>query len=218
MGRKCLSFVAVALILMAVATTLSAQDAGWTVRVRAISINPNDSSGTIDATGSRVAVDSKIVPEVDFTFKFNERFGMELILATARHDLSASGGLVAGIDLGSIRLLPPTLTFQYYFPTGPHVIPYIGLGVNYTQFSSYNLSSDLRMAGVKGVDFSNSFDVAGQFGLDVFMDKHWLFNFDVKYIRIDTDATIRTVTGAVVDKVSVEVNPWVFGFGVGYRF
>jgi len=55
----------------------------------------------------------------------------------------------------------------------------------------------------------------GQFGLDVFMDKHWLFNFDVKYIRIDTEATIRTVTGAVLDKVSVEVDPRVLGFGSG---
>lgn len=218
MGKKCLSFVAVALVLLAAATAVSAQDTGWTVRVRAISINPNDSSGVIDATGSKVAVDSKIVPEVDFTFRFNERFGMELILATARHDLSATGGLVAGFELGSVRLLPPTLTFQYYFPAGRHVMPYVGFGVNYTQFSSYNLSGDLRMIGVKDVDFSNSFDVAGQFGIDVLMDDHWLFNFDVKYIRINTDATIRMVTGAVLDKVSVDIDPWVFGFGVGYRF
>jgi outer membrane protein len=217
MRKKCIPFLVVALILMTVTTVISAQGAGWTIRLRGISINPNDSSSAIDGTGSKIAVDSAVVPELDFTYKFNERFGIELILATSRHDLTTSGGLIGGIGAGSVRVLPPTLTFQYYFYNGPRFCPYIGLGLNYTRFYSYDLSTALRYAGATGVEFKNSFDVAGQIGTDVYLDKHWLVNFDVKYIRISTDATIDTIYGPL-DPVSVDINPWVFGFGVGYRF
>jgi outer membrane protein len=219
MNRKWYVYAAMGVLLLAVPLFVAAQDdMGWIIRVRGISINPNDSSSAIIGTGTRVAVDSKVVPELDFTFKFNKQFGMELVLATARHDLKTEGGLLGGVSAGSVRILPPTLTFQYYFQTGTAIQPYVGLGVNFTRFYSYNLSTPLRAAGVKTVDFKNSFDVAGQVGFDYNFENHWLFNVDVKYIRISTDAKIRLYTGAELDTVKVDVDPWVFGIGIGYRF
>jgi outer membrane protein len=219
MNRKWYVYAALGVLLLIVPLFTAAQDdMGWIIRVRGISINPNDSSSVIAGTGTRIGVDSKVVPEVDFTFKFNKQFGMELVLATARHDLKTEGGLLGGVSAGSVRILPPTLTFQYYFQTGTAFQPYMGIGVNFTRFYSYNLSTPLRMAGVTSVEFKNSFDVAGQVGMDYNFADHWLFNLDVKYIRISTDVTPRLYTGAPLDIIKVDVDPWVFGIGFGYRF
>jgi outer membrane protein len=51
------------------------------------------------------------------------------------------------------------------------------------------------------------------------MSDRWYLNFDLKYIDIDTDATIKNrSTGERLADVSVDVNPWVPGIGVGYRW
>jgi outer membrane protein len=208
----------VAAVLLALPVLAVAQDQGWEIRVRGISINPNESSDTIAGLGSKVGVDSAVVPEVDFVYRFKRHFGLELVLATARHDLQAKGGLLPGYNLGSVRILPPTLTFQYYFEASDRVEPYVGVGVNWTRFYSYNLPAGLASLGVHSLEFGNSFDFAGQLGMDVKFHDHWLFNVDVKYIRIDTDVGIKLAGGGTLDTVNVRVNPWVFGLGFGYRF
>ena len=218
MKRRGVGIFVLGLVLLALPLAAAAQDQGWEIRLRGISINPNDSSDTIAGLGSDVAVDSAIVPEVDFVYRFQKHFGFELVLATARHDLKASGGILPGYNLGSVRLLPPTFTFQYYFTPNEKIEPYVGIGVNWTRFYSYNLPDGLASLGVKSLDFSNSFDVAAQVGMDVKFNSHWLFNVDVKYVRIDTDVGIRLVTGGTLDTVNVKVDPWIFGVGVGYRF
>lgn len=210
--------VVLAWVLLALPLAAAAQDQGWEIRLRGISINPNDSSDTIAGLGSKASVDSAFVPEVDFVYRFQEHFGFELVLATARHDLKATGGILPGYNLGSVRILPPTLTFQYYFMPSEKFEPYVGAGVNWTRFSSYDLPAGLASLGVKSLDFSNSFGAAAQVGMDVKFNKHWLFNVDVKYIWINTDVDIHLITGGKLDTINVKVDPWVFGVGVGYRF
>jgi outer membrane protein len=218
MRSRSVGIVVIAWILLALPLVAVAQDQGWEVRLRGISINPNDSSDTISGLGSKVAVDSAFVPELDFVYRFQRHFGLELILATARHDLEATGGLLPGYNLGSVRILPPTLTFQYYFTPNEKFEPYVGVGVNWTQFSSYDLPTGLASLGVRSLEFSDSFNAAAQVGMDVKFDKHWLFNVDVKYIWLDTDVGIKLVTGGTLDTINVKINPWVFGIGVGYKF
>ena len=41
----------------------------------------------------------------------------------------------------------------------------------------------------------------------------WFFNFDVRYIDIDTKAKL---DGASLG--TVEIDPWIFGAHIGYRF
>ncbi len=189
----------------------------WIVRLRVINIDPNESSDKIGETGTEVAVDSATVPEVDVTYNFTKRLGLELVAAIADHDLNASGGALNGADLGTVSILPPTLVLQFHpFPGGLFDF-YIGAGVNYTNFYDYDLSSDLAGIGVTDIDFDSSFGLAGDIGLNVFFGDHFHLNGDIKYIQISTDAKIRTADG-VLDTVSVDVDPWVFGLGVGWKF
>lgn len=220
--RSRILVLAVILIL----SVASAQAGDWKLRLRVIDISPDDSSSEIVVpdgeggfvnTGTGVAVDSAIVPEVDVTYMFKDNLGIELIAALAPHDLSTSGGLLGGADAGTVDVLPPTLTVQYFFLTDGALQPYIGAGVNFTTFPSYDLSDDLEDLGITDVEFSDSFGFAGNAGIDFYLGDHWLLNADVKYIQIDTDADL-IVDGDTLETVSVDINPWVFGAGVGYRF
>ncbi len=52
-----------------------------------------------------------------------------------------------------------------------------------------------------------------QGGIDFDVNENWFFNVDVKYIDINTDVTINNAITADVD-----IDPWVFGIGIGRRF
>lgn len=210
--KACLVFALMLLVLPAVA---QAQES-WIFRVRAIDIAPDSSSSEILNTGTSVDVDSAWTLEVDLTYMFSEHVGLELIAATAKHDLSTTGGVLGGADAGSVWVLPPTLTLQYFFGTG-NIRPYIGAGINYTVFYGYDLSADLAGLGITDVTFSNSFGFDGDIGIDIGIGGNWVLNADIKYIQISTDADLK-VGSETFDTISVDVDPWVFGLGVGIRF
>lgn len=206
--------------LVCLATAAWAQDSTdkWQIRFRAISVSPDDSSSEILDTGTFVTVDSAIVPELDITYFFNSNWALEVIAATSEHDLATEAGALAGLDVGSVWVLPPTATLQYHFGSDGPVDFYIGAGVNYTLFYSYDLSDDLAGAGVGDIDFDNSFGFAAQIGVDIALKPSWYLNFDLKKVAISTDATLELAAGGNLATVEVDIDPFVAGVGVGYRF
>ena len=54
-------------------------------------------------------------------------------------------------------------------------------------------------------------------GADFLINENWLLNASVWNIDIDTEARLY-VNDARVDKIDVEIDPWVYMVGVGYRF
>lgn len=213
MRTRALLFVMIAML----AIPAAAASGDWIVRLRGIEIDPNDSSEQIGDTGSEVGVNSQFTLEIDVTYMLSRSFGLELIAATARHDLSATGGALAGAELGSVKVLPPTLTLQWYLIPEGMLNFYVGLGVNWTYFYSYDLSDDLAGLGVTDIKFGNSFGLAFDAGVNVNFSEHWMVNADIKYILLSTDADIM-VGNDLLDSVHVDIDPWVFGLGVGYRF
>ncbi|MDF0607120.1 outer membrane beta-barrel protein [Neisseriaceae bacterium TC5R-5] len=173
-------------------------------RFRVININPDVK---VDNTLAAINTDvnSKTVPEFDFTYMITNNIGAELILATARHEVNTS----AFGSIGKVSLLPPTLTLQYHFAPEAKIRPYVGAGVNYTRF--YN--AGLNAAGNEVSIDKNSWGGALQLGTDVAINKTWFVNFDVKKIWIKTDATMN---GAGLG--TLEINPWMFGIGLGTKF
>jgi outer membrane protein len=199
----------------------SALDAGdWLVRVRGIAVEPNDSSGGINPllpTG-RIGVDGDFTGEVDFTYMFTENIGTELILATTQHDLKGGGSIAPLGTIGDARLLPPVLTVQYHFLPKNWIRPYVGVGMNYTIFYDEHASNSLATAlgGPTSVSLDNSVGVAGQVGVDVDVAPNIFLNLDLKYVDLDTTAHV--TSGATVLRSDVQIDPLIFGFGVGIRF
>lgn len=200
--RKAVLSLALAGAALLGATAPAFADAGdWLVRGRVIGVLPDvDSSLTPALTAS---VDDSWMPELDFTYFFSDNIAAELILATTEHDVSASG-----VNLGSVWVLPPTLTLQYHFMPHGQVRPYVGAGVNYTMFYGEDEPAGINM------EYDNSFGAALQAGADFPINENWVFNVDVKKIWITTDVNVNG--GAVTG--DVDINPWVVGVGFGFRF
>lgn len=177
-------------------------------------------SGTLAPAlqGTDVSVGNDVKPSVTLAYMLTDHIDVELLGAWPfKHDVSLSGGVLDGTRLGSIKHLPPTLSVDYHFDTGTPFSPYVGVGMNYTIFFDEHVSDQARAAGVTGLDLSNSFGPAAQFGVDYLMGDHWLVNANVRYLQIETNAHVRTVGGGRT-KVNLDINPWVYTAAVGYRF
>lgn len=216
--RKMLLLPALGLIA---APQMAAAEAGdILLRARAVAVVPNEDSGSVLPAfpGERISVSDSFAPEFDITYMATDHIGFELIAATTEHDFSGVTGTTGAIgELGSTWVLPPTLTLQYHFAPDAQVRPYIGAGINYTAFHSEDASNALEAAvGSTDVSLSDSWGFALQAGIDIDIGNNLFLNFDIKYIDIDTTATLRTA-GAGVQRVDVDLDPFVFGIGFGIR-
>jgi len=209
----------------AIASPAMAYEAGdWLVRGRIINVNPNDDSGTLTLNGSDsglqgVKVDSDTVPELDITYMIDRNWGVELILGYSEHTIAGEKSWAVLGDVIDTKVLPPTLTLQYHFAPDSNIRPYIGAGVNYTYFFDEEVAgSALPGAGAK-VKLEDSWGLAAQAGVDIAINDDWFVNLDVKYIQIDTTAKFSNVLGGPNSaKIDADIDPFVYGIGVGRRF
>lgn len=208
--RKKSSALLLSTLLCAASFTPALADKGDTwakerfqVRVRAIDVVPDESSSV--NIGGHVNVSNKATPEFDVSYYFTDNISAELIAATSKHHLTHSGGA----DLGSVWVLPPTVTLQYHFAPDKAFSPYLGAGLNYSIF--YH---EERGSAFTDLKVGNGVGYALQAGADYWLDKNWGLNLDVKKIFLNVDATLNH--GAV--RADVDLDPWVIGTGISYRF
>lgn len=221
------SRVAKAMIAGALLTTVAgvnAYEAGdKIVRGGIASVQPDDSSSVLAINGAKVpgtgaGVDGDEQLGLTFTYMLRPNLGIGVLASTPfRHDVTAKG---LGVKAGSLKHLPPTVTLQYFPMDSTSAIqPYIGAGVNYTLFFRESVNSELETAvGSSGhLDLDNSWGWAGELGVDLAIDEHWMLNAAVWYVDIDTDASFKFKNGTRV-ATDIAIDPWVYMLGVGYRF
>lgn len=180
------------------------------IRARALGVLPQEGVNITGAvTGSQIDIDNSVVPEFDFSYFLTNNIALELIAAVTPHNASTKTSSVGALDLGSVWLLPPTLTAQYHFTDLGAFKPYVGAGVNYTVFFGED-----EGASVTSAKYGNSFGPALQAGFDYKLDDHWAFNVDVKKIWINTD--VKFNAGAI--RADVDIDPVLIGVGFGYKF
>ena len=185
-------------------------------RFRVINVNPDvKTTGILSVLSGDVQDDT--IPELDFTYMITNNIGAELILGTSRHTVTANRTALGGGNgsIGKVSVLPPTLTLQYHFNPEGAVRPYVGAGLNYTRFyRAGGLSTEVGGVSIK----KNSFGPALQVGMDVAVTKNVFLNVDLKKIWIDTKATGNSGAINGVSLGKLEINPLVFGVGVGMKF
>ena len=175
-----------------------AKEGPWMVRVRAVDLI----SSNTDSTGLGLSVNNKWIPEVDVSYFFNKNVAVELILTVPqKHTLYSKG-----TEIGTLQHLPPTLLAQYHFDANGFK-PYVGAGINYTQFSSVDIQS-----GTVTLD-NSSWGGALQVGVDIPLSGNMYLNFDLKkvYIKSNVNAGGNSIG-------TFQVDPVLFGMGVGWRF
>ncbi|AMP17088.1 OmpW/AlkL family protein [Collimonas pratensis] len=194
-----------ALSILGLAGNGMAQESPWQVRMRVDYLKPANKSNAVGGIGAsdRLQVNSKTIPEIDISYFFTQNWATELVLTyPQKQDVTLDGK-----KIGSFKHLPPTLTLQYHFLPQAAFSPYVGAGINYTHISNVDL-----LGGAGQLDHS-SWGLALQAGLDYKLDKNWSLNLDVKKLQIRSDAY------AGGEKISrVQIDPWLIGMGVGYRF
>lgn len=185
----------------------------WQIRVRGLYVMPENGGSVNGVAFSDLSYSDSIVPELDITYYFTKNIAAELILGVTPHDVNGEGSLLGLGQIGKAWLLPPTLTLQYHFTDFGAFKPYIGAGVNYTVFFNQSTSNPLV---VQELDVHDSWGLALQAGFDFMIDRHWGINVDVKKIFLQPDFTV--VVGGARLTGGADLNPWIFGTGVTYRF
>ena len=224
------SLLGASLIALALAApAVHAHQAGdFIVRAGAATASPNEDSGNLKLDGTKISgtkatLDSDTQLGLAFAYMVTDHIGIELLAATPfQHQVNVKG-LGAGLDgkLADIKHLPPTLSVQYYpMDAGSKFQPYVGIGGNYTLFFDEELSSERKAQGFSDMKLKNSVGLAGQVGLDYMLTDNLLFNAAVWYADINTEASIDgpSALGVGKTKVDVDVDPWVYMVGIGYKF
>ena len=230
----------IVLALAAAFTPMLAQaEAGdIVVRLRATHVAPDESSNLghqTDATyggtpisaaalygssNAELQVGSNTIPEIDFSYYITKNIAAELILAIGtRHDVSITPGNGAvAANLGSVNLLPPTLTAQWHFMPDTMFDPYVGAGVAYVLGMDRSLTANAAGIGSFPIRIDrNSFGGVFQAGLDINLQDKWLVNFDVKKLWVGTDVALDLGNGfKKID--SLDIDPWVVSIGFGKKF
>ncbi|MFZ2269131.1 MAG: OmpW family outer membrane protein [Azonexus sp.] len=185
-----------------------ADDSGFMVRARAVSITWDNTNkgGLENAVPGKIEAKDLWIPEVDVSYFFNKNLALELVLTYPQTiDIT-----VSGTKIGKVDALPPSLLLQYHFSDLGAFKPYVGAGINYTLFTERAVTP--FAGGTVRVD-NSSVGLAGQVGFDYFLTKNISLNVDVKYIQMSTDVKLDSTKLGKLD-----LNPITAGVGVGYRF
>jgi outer membrane protein len=222
-----MSLLAAALLASAGASAYEAGD--WIVRGGAVMVAPDDDSSNLDLAGAQLAgtgveVDDNTQLLLNVTWMANEHVGVELLAATPfEHSVDSKGlaGLGLGlsdVEVGSVKHLPPTLTVLWYpMESVAAFQPFIGAGINYTIFFQEDTSGAAQAAlGARNLELDDSWGLAARAGFDYMLNDCWSLHAGVYYLGIDTKASLDTALGKV--GVDVDINPWVYTVGLGYRF
>jgi outer membrane protein len=202
----------------------------WQIRIRALGVLPQNSGSTVNVAGapafstpySGLSIGNSTVPELDISYYFTKNLAAELILGVTPHHITGTGAL-AGLNVGKTWLLPPTLTFQYHFTDFGAFQPYLGVGANYTIMFDQTAGNTINNGvAITGLNVKNAAGAVAQAGFDYMLDRHWGVNFDVKKIFLEPGytATATATAGAISLPINgqANINPWLIGGGVTYRF
>lgn len=180
------------------------------LRLRTLGVLPEDSTSSVSVIGGHVGASNSVIPEADLSYFLTDNIAIEAIAGVTHHGITATGTALGTVDVGSVWLLPPTVTVQYHFMPTERFSPYIGAGVNVTWF----FDSKPISPAVSRFSIGPQLGAALEVGADYNISGHWFLNADMKQIFLNADAHLNG--GAI--KAHVALDPMLIGAGIGYRF
>ena len=178
----------------------------WLVGLKVLNLDP-DVDSTVSIGGGAV-VDDDTVPELDIRYFITDTIAIEAIFGTTEHKVSAKNTALGDVNLGTIKVLPPTFTLQYHFKTESKFKPYVGAGINYTFFYDGNPGQ------FESVKYKDEIGIALNIGFDFVLSDNNFFNIDIKKYDLPTDVNINNG----VATADVDLDPLAISIGYGWRF
>lgn len=208
--------LATALLATTIASTAQAYQAGDLIfRAGAAGVFPTE-DGTVVAPNGNVEADDAWSLGLTMTYMTTDNLGIGVLAAWPfKHDINGAGSLAAVGKVAETKHLPPTVTLQYHFDSATKLHPYVGAGINYTNFFSTKTTGALT--GDK-LTLDDSWGVAAELGADYELQNDWLVGAQLWYVDIDTDATITGGNAGLDGTYNVSIDPWVFMLSVGKKF
>ena len=223
-------FATSVLALAIAAPSVQAHQAGdIIVRAGAITVNTHENSSSVSVDrgglagtdlGGKATLSNDTQLGLNFAYMLTDHLGLELLAASPfEHDVSIKGTAGADGKLGSLKHLPPTLSAVYYPLDGSSAFqPYVGAGLTYTWFFDEKVGSSATAGGFDNLRVKNTWGWSAQVGADYMLTDNIMINGQIRYIDIDTTAYVdNNVLGARA-KVDLDVNPFVYMVGLGYKF
>ncbi len=199
----------------------------WLVRAGATVIDPKSDNleNVLGEPDLKLKVDDTVGLVFNVAYTLTENWAVELLAAApCSHDVALKVAGAGSANIGETDHLPPGLSIQYYFGGLERFTPRIGVGPNWTIFSDESLRSDfleaIELPSNTKHELDDSIGVAVQIGADIAISESWLVNIDLRWVELDTDATIKVPgpDGGRLDLGTVEIDPIVYGVSIGYRF
>jgi len=170
--------------------------------------------------GSSADINSSTQVSMATTYMITSYFGVEaMVISPSVHKIRVKG-LSSEVDgkLGEVTLFTPMINAQLYLLNPKSKFrPYAGLGVNHAMFYDERLTRyQRRQNGFRKLELSDSVGLTGHVGADIALTKRLLLNASVRKLYMSTTAKAKWNGDKV--KVKMDIDPWVYTVGVGYRF
>jgi outer membrane protein W len=203
-------------------TQLSAQE--WQLNSNQISFGVGVFSPS--AAPKNVALDKATAFTVDYRYFFAKYWAVGVDYSYARMDASSKLPVQPFAEVNTtLPLNNFTGLFQFRFPTGSRVEPYLGAGVNLllSQTDSSKNLWPIENGLYQRVTPMAAYNWGGmvQAGLDWRIKDYWVFNVDIRYV----DSSLKMQRwqpyhGAWVHAgdYTLQVKPMTYSFSVGWRW
>lgn len=187
-------------VALAAGPALAQSHGDWTFGIGVASVDPSSDNGTLAGSNVSVASDESLIFTVEYFVRDN--LGIELLAATPfEHDIT-----IDGVGEASTKHLPPTLSLNYHFTNDSAWKPYVGAGINYTNFFD-------EETALGSLDLDDSFGFAVQAGVDYQISDTGSIRLNIRWFDIDTDAKL---DGAPIG--TAEIDPLLFGLSYVHKF
>ena len=184
--------------------TAQAQQQPWILKGGLGYMMPKSNPGNVDFDNGKVAVDFDDAWAGVFSvgYMFDEHWAGEMYFATPfQTDLTFKD-----VGEGEADVWPLTFSALYYFNPNGRWRPYLGAGINFTEFSGEK-PNELHLGG--------SIGPAATAGIDFLFTRHWFATLDLRWIYVQTEVQ---ANGSQNDFGHLQLSPLVAGAMVGYRF
>lgn len=197
--------LATALALLA--SPVMAQSQGeWTLGFGLANVNPKSNNGVLAGGTVPTDIGDNTRPTITAEYFIRDNLGIELLAALPfKHSIKSNG-----VEIGTVKHLPPVISLQYHFDATEQFKPFVGLGVNFTGFWDGDARGPLSGSELR---VKNSWGLAAHLGGDYWINDKAAIRADLRWIDIDSDVTLN---GTDIGKV--EVDPVVVGVSYVIKF
>lgn len=222
---KTLKIAAFALMGVASASVFAQQN---TIHLGLINVGIHSESPDLTSNGpafltpqpAGVTVGNATTVLFGYTRKLNDHFDFEIAAGLPpQHDVFGRGTLAPYGITAKVKQRAPTFFLNYNFGSASNKFrPYVGLGLNYTQFFDATSTpvGNIATGGPTKISLSESFGVAAQLGLTYKIDEKWSVTSSLA--TADVKSNMTAATGSIERKTRINFRPVVFTMSVGYSF